>query len=72
MSLGAVLVPLNVRLTLSEQAWLLDDVGAKMLIHDQAYALRAQELVATLSEVVPALVTFDYTHKASCCQGLNP
>ena len=42
--LGAVLVPLNVRLTPSEIAWQLDDCGASFLIYDS----NNQEVVAAL------------------------
>jgi O-succinylbenzoic acid--CoA ligase len=64
--LGAILVPLNVRLTLSEQSWLLDDVGAMALISDGQYAQRAQELVLSLPNIKPALVSFDrITHNVA-------
>lgn len=72
MRLGAILVPLNVRLTLGEQVWLLDDVGAMTLIHDQQYAVRAQELVSSLATVVSALVTFEYTMQSVSLQDVVP
>ncbi|WP_371873812.1 o-succinylbenzoate--CoA ligase [Dictyobacter arantiisoli] len=44
MRLGAILVPLNVRLTLDEQLWLLQDVRAMALITDEHYTIRADEI----------------------------
>jgi O-succinylbenzoic acid--CoA ligase len=72
MRLGAILIPLNVRLTVSEQVWLLDDVGAMTLIYDQQYAQRAQELVAALSAVTAARVDWDATTQSVSLQGIVP
>ncbi len=44
--LGAVLVPLNVRLTPAELAWQLADVQATLLIYDDAYAPAAGQAAA--------------------------
>lgn len=49
--LGAVLVPLNTRLTLDEHCWQLDDVGATLLVSDAAYAARAAEIARRLPEL---------------------
>ncbi|GCE17705.1 o-succinylbenzoate--CoA ligase [Dictyobacter kobayashii] len=46
--LGAILVPLNVRLTLDEQLWLLQDVEAMALLSDEHYAERATEIQQSL------------------------
>ncbi|MBV9356833.1 MAG: AMP-binding protein, partial [Chloroflexi bacterium] len=40
--LGATLVPLNTRLAAAEQAWLLRDVGARLLVYDERQAERAR------------------------------
>jgi O-succinylbenzoic acid--CoA ligase len=61
MRLGAILVPLNVRLTASEQLWLLDDVGALILINDGQYTQRAQELVLSLPAIKQATISFEST-----------
>ena len=71
MQLGAILVPLNVRLTLSEQVWLLDDVGAMALISDGQYAQRAQELVLSLPNIKQAMVSFDSTTHNVTLSGIS-
>jgi o-succinylbenzoate---CoA ligase len=48
---GAILVPLNTRLALAEHTWQLQDVGARLLIHDDTCRARA----AALSRVLPDL-----------------
>ncbi|HUS17088.1 MAG TPA: o-succinylbenzoate--CoA ligase, partial [Chloroflexia bacterium] len=52
--LGAVLVPLNVRLTQAELAWQLADCGARLLIHDAA---RAEAAIAAGADVPGVGVT---------------
>ncbi|MBM7643908.1 O-succinylbenzoic acid--CoA ligase [Scopulibacillus daqui] len=42
--LGTVAVPLNTRLSAEEQKWQLEDSGAAILIYDEAYRQRAQEI----------------------------
>jgi O-succinylbenzoic acid--CoA ligase len=49
--IGAVLVPLNMRLTVSELAWQLADVQAKLLIFDQANAAPAEHAAAGLTHL---------------------
>jgi len=49
--LGAILVPLNVRLTLQELCWQLRDVDASLLVCDADYASLAREI----REAVPEL-----------------
>ena len=44
IKLGAILVPLNTRLTAAEIAWQLDDVRAKLLIFDAANEVKAGEI----------------------------
>ncbi|GLV57226.1 2-succinylbenzoate--CoA ligase [Dictyobacter sp. S3.2.2.5] len=51
--LGAILVPLNVRLTLDEQLWLLRDVEAMALLSDSTYTERA----AAIQQALPTLST---------------
>lgn len=42
---GAVLLPLNTRLTASELRWQIDDAGAVAVVHDAAYAPLAREVL---------------------------
>lgn len=48
---GAVLVPLNVRLSPEDLAWILDHVGARTLLFDPAVSDLAQAALASLSGV---------------------
>jgi O-succinylbenzoic acid--CoA ligase len=52
--LGAILVPLNVRLTKDELCWQLSDVRAAMLLHDAAYASIAAEVGGVLPAITRA------------------
>lgn len=49
--LGAVLVPLNTRLTASELAYQVEDAGCRLLVYDEAFQAQAAEL----GERLPAL-----------------
>src|SRR5512147_3114902 len=49
--LGAVLVPLNTRLTLDEHCWQLADVRASLLLCDAVYAARAAEIGQRMREL---------------------
>src|SRR6266516_1950486 len=49
--LGAILVPLNTRLTLDELCWQLQDVRATFLLSDSQYATRTNEI----EHAIPAL-----------------
>src|SRR3954469_3337553 len=51
IKLGAVLVPLNTRLTAPELAFQVGDVGAELLVHDAAHA----ELAAQVQAAAPNL-----------------
>ncbi len=51
--LGAVLVPLNVRLTEGEIGWQVDDAGLRLLVHDAAHA----EVAGRVAAARPALAT---------------
>src|SRR5579871_512691 len=59
--LGAVLLPLNLRLTASELCWQLTDVRATLLIHDGAQATTAAAIAAQL----PALRRATLAHEAA-------
>ncbi len=43
--LGAILVPLNIRLTVDELRWQLQDVRATLLVHDTEHAAIARQVV---------------------------
>ena len=49
--LGAVLVPLNTRLTIDELCWQLRDIRAQVLLHDVEHTPRATEINARLPEL---------------------
>lgn len=57
--LGAMLVPLNWRLAVAEQLFILNDAGAKVLLLEQAFA----EVLAELGQIAPeaSVVGFDFT-----------
>ncbi|QAU45859.1 class I adenylate-forming enzyme family protein [Bradyrhizobium guangzhouense] len=64
--LGAMLVPLNWRLAVAEQLFILTDSGAKVLVLEQAFA-------GVLPELAPgiAVVGFDFTPpRGKSCDGL--
>lgn len=52
--LGAVLVPLNTRLTLDEHCWQLADVRADLLVSDAAFGARAAEIRHRMPELPQA------------------
>lgn len=53
---GAVLVPLNARLTAQEMAWQLQDVGAAALLHDAEYEDAARAAASLLGRAAPRLL----------------
>ncbi len=57
--LGAMLVPLNWRLAVAEQLFILSDAGAKVLLLEQAFAAVLPELAKKLPET--SVVGFDFT-----------
>ncbi len=59
--LGAVLVPLNWRLTVPELSIILNDCEPTLLLHDISHATRVGELVSALGDTLPALplLSFD-------------
>jgi fatty-acyl-CoA synthase len=57
--LGAILVPLNWRLAVAEQIFILSDAAAKVLVLEQAFATALPALEKALPEV--AIVGFDFT-----------
>ncbi len=50
MRLGAVLLPLNLRLTPGELAWQVRDAGARLVLHDASTEAKAAELCAVAAE----------------------
>ncbi|WP_373323981.1 o-succinylbenzoate--CoA ligase [Dictyobacter formicarum] len=70
--LGAVLVPLNVRLTLEEQLWLLRDVEAVALLSDAAYASRAAAIQQALPALTAARLQLETARRQVSLQGVAP
>ncbi|HEY7420291.1 MAG TPA: o-succinylbenzoate--CoA ligase, partial [Ktedonobacteraceae bacterium] len=58
--LGAVLVPLNIRLTCDELCWQLRDVRAEFLINDAQHA----GIAATIATSIPQLARATFAHEA--------
>jgi O-succinylbenzoic acid--CoA ligase len=63
--LGAILVPLNTRLTQQELSWQLRDVRATFLLSDTRYASIADELQQTLTDIIRATLIIDTTGAVS-------
>ncbi|GCE25576.1 2-succinylbenzoate--CoA ligase [Dictyobacter alpinus] len=72
MRLGAILVPLNVRLTLEEQVWLLRDVDALALVSDQQYHTRASELKQAFPALLEARLLLDLADRQVTLQNIAP
>src|SRR6185436_18551743 len=51
--LGAIMLPLNWRLTVPELQYILSDATPKLLVHDRTFAQQAQKLANTLLEIDP-------------------
>src|SRR5215471_2831510 len=51
--LGAIMLPLNWRLTVAELEYILGDATPKLLIHDKSFAQQAQALASNLLEIDP-------------------
>src|SRR3977135_1997947 len=60
--LGAMLVPLNWRLAVAEQMYILSDAAAKVLVLEQAFAAVLPALEATLPDT--RIVGLDFTPPA--------
>lgn len=65
--LGAILVPLNTRLTQEELGWQLDDVHATLLVSDESMVERACALGAMLPHVSQAILQTE-SPVASCSE----
>ncbi|MGY8668929.1 AMP-binding protein [Bradyrhizobium sp. UFLA05-109] len=59
--LGAILVPLNWRLAVTEQLFILSDVGAKLLVVEQAF----EALLPILTETLPEVTTVGFDFASS-------
>src|SRR5436190_24129848 len=51
--LGAIMLPLNWRLTVPELTYILSDATPRLLIHDKSFAQQAQVLAKNLLEIDP-------------------
>src|SRR5579883_572162 len=65
--LGAILVPLNIRLTVDEICWQLSDVHAALLVSDARMADRANEIRVALPEL-PQAVLQTAAHAPDQCE----
>jgi fatty-acyl-CoA synthase len=78
--LGAMLVPLNWRLAVAEQLFILSDAGAKVLVLEQAFAEILPELKKNLPDtsivgldfVPPRAIPFDQLLTQARGEGRNP
>ncbi|HEU5228522.1 MAG TPA: o-succinylbenzoate--CoA ligase [Ktedonobacteraceae bacterium] len=67
--MGAILVPLNTRLTPEELAWQVSDVRASLLVSDQHYAMLAAQIGAP--ELPLALLTMESEQDNVVLQGID-
>jgi len=58
--LGAIMLPLNWRLTVPELEYILGDSTPKLLIHDKDFASQAKALSSSLLEIDPGSTTSTY------------
>ena len=68
--LGAVLVPLNTRLTVEELCWQIQDVHADLLISDERFADTAASIAAAVPKVRSATLLLDQEQQAASLRGL--
>jgi O-succinylbenzoic acid--CoA ligase len=68
--LGAVLVPLNTRLTLEELCWQARDVRADLLVSDEAFAETAASMAEALPQMRCATLTLDLEQQTANLSGL--
>ncbi len=65
--LGAILVPLNTRLTRDELIWQLSDIHATLLVSDASMADRAREIGAVLP-ALPQVTLHTISHAPNQCE----
>jgi O-succinylbenzoate-CoA ligase len=70
MRLEAILVPLNLRLTAEEQSWLIHDVQANLLVHDERHTERAHEILQSLTTLSDNATGKDPAHLPHVTIGL--
>ncbi len=68
--LGAVLVPLNTRLTFEELCWQIRDVRADVLLSDEGFAETAARIAEALPQVRRATLTLDQQQQVASLDGL--
>ena len=68
--LGAVLVPLNTRLTFEELCWQVGDVRADLLVSDERFAETAARIAEALPQVRCAMLALDQERQAANLSGL--
>lgn len=68
--LGAILVPLNWRLTVRELSEIVNDCEPKLLLHDLAHTQRAEEIANTLQKTPDELPFFSFADFPGANAGL--
>jgi O-succinylbenzoic acid--CoA ligase len=69
--LGAVLVPLNTRLTLDELCWQVRDARADLLVSDERFAETAASIAEAFPKVRSATLLLDQEQRAASLSGLT-
>lgn len=64
--IGAVIVPLNSRLSVNELAYIIEDSGARLLVTDEMHAPVADQLAAKAPQVLVA--PRDYEHRLAAAE----
>ncbi len=69
--LGAVLVPLNTRLTLNELRWQVQDAHVTLLLHDTEHASLAMQIVENVPQLSQAMFTHIETDNIPALSSLS-
>jgi O-succinylbenzoic acid--CoA ligase len=69
--LGAVLVPLNTRLTIEELCWQVSDVHADLLVSDERFAETAARVAEAIPRLRCATLTLDQERQVASLSGLS-
>lgn len=68
--LGAVLVPLNTRLTFEELCWQVRNVRADLLVSDETFAEIAARIAKAVPQMCRAILTLDQEQQVASLQGI--
>ncbi len=70
--LGAILVPLNVRLTLEELCWQVQDVHAMLLVSDERHTATAVQIGQVVPELLCATLADNVEAGVEWMRGVDP